>query len=314
MDKISTIEKAMERVGDTVDPAVAVSAPVDHPATEAAAPTGETSVTRAIAGDAPASGTVATPASTVPSTARTVHLDLDRLEKMNYITHEGERTLLAEEYRLIKRPLLANAFGKNADLIEHGNLIMVTSARAGEGKTFTSVNLAMSIAMEMDRTVLLVDADVGRPRVHQILGTPLGPGLIDLLLDDSLDVADVMLKTNVPKLSLIPMGRYHDHSTELLASQEMLRLTGELAGRYPDRVVIFDAPPLLITSEAVVLAGLMGQIVFVVLAEKTPRAAVRDALSLLDANKPIGLVLNKCRRTPGDSYGYGYGYGASGKS
>jgi len=110
------------------------------------------------------------------------------------------------------------------------------------------------------------------------------------------------------------MGRYHDHSTELLASQEMLRLTGELAGRYPDRVVIFDAPPLLITSEAVVLAGLMGQIVFVVLAEKTPRAAVRDALSLLDADKPIGLVLNKCRRTPGDSYGYGYGYGASGKS
>lgn len=312
MDKISTIEKAMERVGDTTEPVVSVPVESERPAVEAVAAAAETSVTRAIAADASAPA----PAGAPRNTPRTVHIDLDRLEKMNYITHEGERTVLAEEYRLIKRPLLENAFGKNADLIEHGNLIMVTSARAGEGKTFTSVNLAMSIAMEMDRTVLLVDADVARPRVHQVLGTPLGPGLIDLLLDDSLDVGDVMLKTNVPKLSLIPMGRYHDHSTELLASEDMLRLTKELAGRYPDRVVIFDAPPLLVTSEAVVLSGLMGQIVFVVLAEKTPRAAVRDALSLLDANKPIGLVLNKCRRGPGDTYGYGYGYGygVSGKS
>lgn len=310
MDKISMIEKAMERAGSASETAVSTPAASDQPAFETAPPVAETSVTRALDVGRPE------PAQAAPArTPRTVHIDLERLEKMHYITHDGERTLLAEEYRLIKRPLLENAFGKNADLIEHGNLIMVTSARAGEGKTFTSVNLAMSIAMEMDRTVLLVDADVARPRVHQVLGTPRGPGLIDLLLDDSLDVGDVILKTNVPKLSLIPMGRYHDHSTELLASQDMLRLTRELAGRYPDRVVIFDAPPLLITSEAVVLAGLMGQIVFVVLAEKTPRAAVRDALSLLDANKPIGLVLNKSRRAPGESYGYGYGYyGASGKS
>lgn len=312
MDKINTIEKAMERAAASGTPAVAEPVTPAHPPEAAVFPPAETSVTRAVA-EAEAAGAPQAPRA--KAAPRAVHIDLPRLKRMSYISHEGERTLLAEEYRLIKRPLLANAFGKNADLIEHGNLIMVTSARAGEGKTFTSINLAMSIAMEMDRTVLLVDADVGRPRVHQILGTPLGPGLIDLLLDDTLDVGDVMLKTNVPKLSLIPMGRYHDHSTELLASQEMLRLTRELAGRYADRVVIFDAPPLLITSEAVVLAGLMGQIVFVVLAEKTPRAAVRDALSLLDANKPIGLVLNKSRRTPGDSYGYGYGYGhgASGK-
>lgn len=313
MDKINTIEKAMERAAASDASAITEPVAPAHPPEAAAPPSGETSVTRAVA---EAKAVDAAPASQTKATPRAVHIDLPRLERMNFISHKGERTLLAEEYRLIKRPLLANAFGKNADLIDHGNLIMVTSARAGEGKTFTSINLAMSIAMEMDRTVLLVDADVGRPRVHQILGTPLGPGLIDLLLDDTLDVGDVMLKTNVPKLSLIPMGRYHDHSTELLASQEMLRLTRELAGRYADRVVIFDAPPLLITSEAVVLAGLMGQIVFVVLAEKTPRAAVRDALSLLDANKPIGLVLNKSRRTPGDSYGYGYGYGhgaASGK-
>lgn len=310
MDKSNTIEKAMERV--VADAAAAGDHAVREPVE--AAPQQETSVVRA-AGVAAARGDLPTadapPAQRV--TTREVSIDLARLRQMNYITHSGERTLLAEEYRLIKRPLLANAFGKNAALVEHGNIIMVTSARAGEGKTFTSINLAMSIAMEMDKTVLLVDADVGRARVHQVLGTPMGPGLIDLLVDDNLDVSDVIIRTNVPKLSLIPMGRYHAHSTELLASDEMQRLVMELANRYSDRIVIFDAPPLLLTSEAVVLAGLMGQIVYVVMAEKTPRGAVRDALALLDANKPIGLVLNKSRRGPGDSYyGYGYGYGYGG--
>ena len=303
MEKSNTIEKAMDRVSAGGD--------APYPADQAPQAGQESSVVRAAA-TPPAQG-----AGASGSEPRMAHIDLAGLKKANFVTPDGERTMLAEEYRLIKRPLLANAFGKSAGLVEHGNLIMVTSARAGEGKTFTSVNLAMSIAMEMDRTVLLVDADVARARVHKVLGTPPGPGLIDLLLDDKLDVSDVILRTNVPKLSLIPMGRYHSHSTELLASQDMLRLTRELAGRYSDRIVIFDAPPLLLTTEAVVLAGLMGQIVFVIMAEKTPRGAVRDALALLDANKPIGLVLNKSRHGAGDSYygyGYGYGYGDDGKS
>ncbi len=317
MDKNNnTIEKAMERI------TAEAPTPAERPAhVDANVPEQESSVVRAagvVAARDESSVADTSPASPKSQrvTTREVVMDLARLREMNYVTPSGERTQLAEEYRLIKRPLLANAFGKNAALVEHGNIIMVTSARAGEGKTFTSINLAMSIAMEMDKTVLLVDADVGRARVHQVLGTPMGPGLIDLLVDDKLDVSDVIIRTNVPKLSLIPMGRYHAHSTELLASDEMQRLVMELANRYSDRIVIFDAPPLLLTSEAVVLAGLMGQIVYVVMAEKTPRGAVRDALALLDANKPIGLVLNKNRRVPGDSYyGYGYGYGGDhGKS
>lgn len=317
MDKNNnTIEKAMERI------AADAPTPAERPAHAGAdAPERESSVVRAAGlaaarDESPVADTPSAPPKPQRVTTREVVIDLARLREMNYVTPSGERTQLAEEYRLIKRPLLANAFGKNAALVEHGNIIMVTSARAGEGKTFTSINLAMSIAMEMDKTVLLVDADVGRARVHQVLGTPMGPGLIDLLVDDKLDVSDVIIRTNVPKLSLIPMGRYHAHSTELLASDEMQRLVMELANRYSDRIVIFDAPPLLLTSEAVVLAGLMGQIVYVVMAEKTPRGAVRDALALLDANKPIGLVLNKNRRVPGDSYyGYGYGYGGDhGKS
>nr|WP_274522284.1 XrtA-associated tyrosine autokinase [Ectothiorhodospira mobilis] len=245
-----------------------------------------------------------------PQRDRYTELNLARLKEEGFVTADASRNPVSEEFRMIKRPLLANAFGQGADLVRNGNLVMVTSARSGEGKTFTVINLAISIAMEMDKTVLLVDADVGRSRVHEILGTPMGPGLIDLLLDRDLDVGDVMIKTNIPKLRVIPMGRYHPHSNELLASRDMERLAQELAQRYPDRMVIFDSPPLLLTSEAVVLAGLLGQIVFVVESSRTLQGAVKDALSMLDTSKPIGLVLNKMRNPFGGRYaGYGYGYG-----
>ncbi|MCA1804912.1 MAG: XrtA-associated tyrosine autokinase [Xanthomonadaceae bacterium] len=244
-----------------------------------------------------------------PDSSTRVEINLSALKARGFITPDGERSRLAEEFRIIKRPLLENAFGRGAPLVDHGNMIMVTSAHAGEGKTWTAINLAISIAMEMDKTVLLVDADVGRARVHEVLGTPMGPGLIDLLTDDNLDVSDVILRTSLPKLRVIPMGRYHAHSNELLASEDMQRLTQDLATRYNDRVVIFDTPPLLMTSESVVLAGLMGQIVFVVESERTSQNRVKDALGLLDSSKPIGLVLNKTRRLLGSDY---YGYGAYG--
>jgi protein-tyrosine kinase len=249
-----------------------------------------------------------------PSKGKSVKIDIGRLRALGYLTPDGERTRVAEEFRIIKRPLLDNAFGKSAALVEHGNLIMVTSAIPGEGKTYTAMNLAMSIAMEMDKTVLLIDADAGRARIHELLNIPLGPGLMDLLIDESLDVGDVMLRTNIPNLRLIPLGQFHAHSTELLASDNMGRLVRELETRYPDRVIILDTPPLLATSEAVVLSGLVGQVVFVVGASHTPQGHVKDALALLDSSKPVGLVLNKVRKGPGSSYyGYGsYGYGYHG--
>jgi protein-tyrosine kinase len=243
-----------------------------------------------------------------------VTIDLEGLKAQGYLTPDADRTRVAEEFRIIKRPLLGNAFGREASIVTQGNLVMVTSGLPGEGKTYTAVNLAMSIAMEMDKTVLLVDADVGRARVHELLKIPMGPGLIDLLTDPSLDVGDVICRTNVPKLRVIPMGRYHARSTELLASEAMRQLTQELATRYSDRMVIFDSPPLLATSEAVVLAGLMGQLVFVVEADHTPQHIVRDALSLMDDSKPVGLVLNKIRSSSSAGY-YGYGnYGYHGST
>ncbi len=235
------------------------------------------------------------------------NIDLERLHAAGMVTPNSERTPIAEEFRFIKRPLISNALRKGEGAIHHGNLIMVTSALPGEGKTFCSINLAMSIAMEMDHTVLLVDADVARPSILSTLGLETSAGLMDLLRDEKLDVGDVMIKTNVDTLSVLPSGTSQQNATELLASQSMKVLLDEIAARYADRIVIFDSPPLLLTSEARVLAEQMGQIVMVVEAEKTTQNAVRNALRRIDNCANVNLVYNKGREfAEHQSYDYGY--------
>ncbi|SFW20332.1 XrtA-associated tyrosine autokinase [Nitrosovibrio sp. Nv17] len=242
-----------------------------------------------------------------PTTSKYIKLNLEKMRKYGIVTPDQGRTQVAEQFRVIKRPLLTNAFNQGAGKIRNGNLIMVTSALAGEGKSFCTVNLAMSIAMEMDRRVLLVDADVARPTVPKILGLGTEKGLMDILLEDNLDLADVLIKTDVEKLTLLTAGTRHSHSTELLASQSMATLLKELAQRYADRVVIFDSPPLLLTSEAHVLASQMGQIVVVVEAEKTSQQAVKEMLRQLESCDVVNLIYNKARSFSGGEY-YGYYY------
>ncbi|KAB8061129.1 AAA family ATPase [Janthinobacterium sp. FT14W] len=234
-------------------------------------------------------------------------LNLARLAEQGMLTQDGGRSSVAEDFRIIKRPLLRQARASGAEAIRHGNLIVVTSAMPGEGKTYCAINLAMSIAMEMDITVLLVDADVARPSVLKVLGLPPEPGLMDVLLDPQLAMADVILKTNVANLSILPAGRSNKHATELLASRAMSRLLAEIASRYADRVVVFDSPPLLITSEAHALVGQMGQVVMVVEAETTTQHAVKEALRQIEACEHIHLIYNKTKSFPGSDY-YGYGY------
>jgi len=237
-----------------------------------------------------------------------VELDLERMQAMGLVTAAGGRTTLVEDFRIIKRPLLKRAFATRKPNEKPGNLIMVTSSLPGEGKTFCSINLAMSIAMELDHTVLLVDADVARPSVLRTLGLPAHRGLMDLLLDDTLDMADVMLRTNVNTLSILPAGSNNPRATELLASQAMSNFVYEIANRYPDRIVIFDSPPLLLTSEASVLASLMGQIALVVEAEGTTQHAVKESLRQLESCDNVNLIYNKTREFPGtETYDYHYG-------
>lgn len=243
--------------------------------------------------------------------SRRVEMDFDALTLAGIVSPLAPRSQIADQYRVIKRPLIANAMGKGASIIANGNLIMVTSALPGEGKSFTAINLAMSIATEMDNTVMLVDADVARPSVMRVLGLPAGPGLLDLVQDDSLELSSVLLKTNVDKLTILPSGTPHERATELLASVAMVRLLDEIAKRYSDRIIIFDSPPLLLTTESRVLASHMGQIVVVVRAGHTLQADVKQALATIESCPVKLMLLNQATSLFKNhaTYGYGYGYG-----
>jgi protein-tyrosine kinase len=241
-------------------------------------------------------------------------LPIHGLHLEGFISPQTERSRTAEEFRMIKRPLLQRAFSDQRATGEQPNLIAVTSSVAGEGKTFTSLNLAISIAMELDRTILLVDADLANPGLSRLLKAQDLPGLTERLLDDKVALKDLLLHTDVPKLTVLPAGRRHRRSTELLASNNMKGLLDELATRYPDRVVLFDSPPLLATSEASVLAEQAGQICLVVESASTPRFLVKEALGLLRHQDRVSLILNKTRDDllsgrGGYYYGYRYGYG-----
>jgi protein-tyrosine kinase len=243
-----------------------------------------------------------------PTGRKIYSLDFEQLEAAGYLVPATAQSALADEFRHIKRPLLKNV---RSTLLDDGNrnsLIMVTSALPAEGKTFCSLNLAMSIAMEVDTSVLLVDADILRPSILGRLGLSAEKGFLDTLVDPTISLSKVILRTNVPKLSILPTGTLNSRSTELLASAAMEQLLIELATRYPNRVMIFDAPPLLLTPSTATLASYMGQVVVVVEASQTSRQTVAQAYSALEHCPIVMSVLNKCT-APMDGRAYGYYYG-----
>ncbi len=251
----------------------------------------------------------AAPSDKASFAGKRVELDLDAIAASGLLIPNQTSTLLASEFRVIKRPLIANAMNKGTSPINNSNLIMVTSALPGEGKSFTAINLAISIAMELDNTVMLVDADVARPSILNMLGLPPTEGLLDVVTANSLDISGVLLRTNIEKLSILPSGTQHPRATELLASDAMIHLFDDMAQRYPDRIIIFDSPPLLATTEARTLATHMGQIVVVVQAGETAQAAVKEALSTIEACPLKMMVLNQATQSVSERYGYGYAYG-----
>ena len=241
--------------------------------------------------------------------SKSVEVDIAQLANAGYLVPGSPRSTLADEFRGIKQPVLKNARPDAEAPIRLGNLIMVTSALPGEGKTFCALNLALSIASEVDSSVLLVDADVVRPAILERLGlTQSGQsykGLLDLLTDPSLDLSEVILKTNVPKLSVLPAGTPRINSTELLASNSMEELLADISSRYADRIVIFDAPPLLATTESRVLAARMGQILMVVNEGATTKADISQAFASVQA---CPIVLSLLNRSSSSSELQQYGY------
>ncbi|MEO8523695.1 MAG: XrtA-associated tyrosine autokinase [Caldimonas sp.] len=245
-----------------------------------------------------------------PRRSELVEIDLDRLSAMGFLTPQTSRSQIADEFRVIKRPLLANVNGKSDTPVNDANLIMVTSSVPDEGKTFVAINLAISMAMEMDKKVLLVDADMARPSVMESLGIDRSVGFLDVLADPTLDMSSLLLRTNIDGLTVLPAGAPRARATEMLASEAMNGLLAGMASRYADRIIVFDSPPLLPSTEARVLATYMGQIVFVVEAERTSQKTVLQALATIESCPVVMPLLNKTSHSEVGSY-YGY-YGPTG--
>jgi len=235
-----------------------------------------------------------------------VNFDQNILRAAGLVPPEHQRRAIADQFRHIKRPLVTAAIGRGAQKLERGQLIMTASAMPGEGKTFTSINLALSMALDKDVSILLVDDDVAKPHISRTLGLGDRLGLIDVLRDESLNVESLILPTTVPNLSILPAGQQTETASELLGSHRMEQTMNYLAASNSSRVVLIDSPPLLITNESRALAHWVGQVVLVVRAELTPHQAVLDAIEHLGGDKSVSLVLNqsKVAETP---YYYGYG-------
>ncbi len=245
-----------------------------------------------------------------PATVEAVplwHVDYQRLKRLGVLPDGNDAAArLANELRRAKRPLLDNANGKRPDAPAHADRIGITSAAPGEGKTFIALNLAMSLAHEPDFEVLLVDGDIPKSDITHILGLQERPGLMDVLASESLHAEAVVVRTDVPNLSVIPVGKPHPLTAELFGSQRMELVLEQLTGVRQRRLVVFDSSPLLATPEAPLLAAHMGQIVMVVGAGRTSRQEVRVALEALGEAQFVGMILNKSHLPPGESLPYTY--------
>jgi exopolysaccharide/PEP-CTERM locus tyrosine autokinase len=244
---------------------------------------------------------------------RLVKVDRDALRSSGLLPPVEQEKMLADQYRAIKRPLIRGAFEKSQ---QHDGppkqLIMIASALPGDGKTFTGVNLAMSMARETDHSVVLVDGDVVKPHLSKLFGIDGEPGLLDVLADETLDIRSVILPTDIPGLSLVPAGTASDTATEMIASARMSQVMQGLVHWNPSGLVLFDSLPVLLTSEARVLSALMGQIVMVIRAGGTPQQAVADSLEALGKDKKVWLLLNQAETSGPLGYYYGSQYGYRG--
>jgi protein-tyrosine kinase len=235
-------------------------------------------------------GVAADPAAALLQGSMSV--DAVSLERAGMVDWSRTRTRISEEFRLVQRQIIRSAFGPGAEP-GFSNLLLVTSARPGEGKSFMSTNLAGSIARQGDHHVLLVDADSKRDSICYSLGLAQARGLLDLAANPKLDPSPLIVRTPIERLSILPVGRERERSAELFSTKEMTRLIQSLGRRYADRLLILDAPPCLSTSDPAVLAQVVGQILFVVEADRTQRDEIEASLDLIQACPTITMVLNK---------------------
>jgi protein-tyrosine kinase len=300
---MSIVEKALQKAQGAKPP---TEAPRGTDTVEAAAPSTPPSPT-------PPSTPVSSRGSLALGSA--VNINLVELRAQGRLAPDGLAHRTEDEFRRIKWPLLNAISRREGAAPAANNLILVTSAVPGEGKTFTALNLALSLAREPDIEVLLVDGDVVQPSLSANLGLTSRPGLTDVVADPLLDVSSIICPTSIDRLFVAPAGARRDNSPELLGSARMASLMTELAQRVAPGVVVIDSPPVLATNEAQVLSRYVGQILMVVRADLTEQRLVKEALALLDRTKPVSAVLNKVESSLISRYYsyYYYGYGTDAK-
>ena len=311
---MSSIERAMDKIvagtEPTVDGAIAVVPAQPPNESRDVAPTAPASVADVSPPLSPASAAsvsaAVTPRAQEPAFGNNnfVNIDFARLAAGGFLTPDQPMTRQSEEYQHIKRRVLGNMTSGALNTNRPSNLILITSSVPGEGKTFTSVNLAISLAMEVDHTILVVDTDIMKRDLSRALGVVDRKGLFDLLSSPHLRLEDLLVRTNLRNLVVLPVGTKRDGSTELLASMRMRELADEIARRYHDRVVLFDSPPVLATTTASALAPLVGQVVLVAEAGSTKHETIREALQRLDRVTITGVILNKGKQAAAASYDY----------
>jgi protein-tyrosine kinase len=235
-----------------------------------------------------------------PESGRVLAIDRAQLRAQHYFPEQAEERRFANYYRDIKRPIIHKALqaGASPDL----RLILVSSALPGEGKTFTTLNLALSMAREQDISVLLIDADLPRAHLSRMLGVAQEPGLLNALHDESIDVESLVLRTDTRGLSVLPSGGTTDSASELLGSERMVEIAARLVARNPRRLALFDCSPILASSEVRALVRIPGQIILVARAGETPRQALINAIAHVDGRKLSGVVLNDAFIGRGEGY------------
>lgn len=223
-------------------------------------------------------------------THKRIAVDFNRLRATGYLPEPTQDRRFADYCHRIKRPLIDRALG--ADAAPDSRLILLSSALPGDGKTFITLNLALSMARERDVSVLLVDGDLPRAQISRLFGLHEEAGLLSALHDDKMDVESLVRDTDVSGLEILSAGGPLEGAAELIASTRMREIVARLSARSAKRLILFDSPPLLVSSEARALVAIPGQVVLVARTAHTPRRAIIDAIAHVDKQKLRGLVLN----------------------
>ncbi len=233
-------------------------------------------------------------------------LDAETMARAGMIDWKATRERLSEEFRIVQAQVLQAIAAKPAKEPALGNLIMLTSARPGEGKTFSSMNLAGSLASCGQQPVILVDVDIKRHSLTTGMSLQNRSGLLNLASQPGLHFSDCLIDTAIPNLSIIPIGQATSGDA-MVSGKPIIRVLDRLARNYPDCIIVLDTPPCLSSSEPSTLAPVVGHIVMLIEAQQTQRAEVEAALDLVEACPSVVLMLNKVQMTGSDTFGaYGY--------